>query len=181
MLANGTETQIPFAARPILKPGAYVNQTSLREYRLKAGIGSKALADKADVPAFVVYQIETGHLNPRIHARNLAKLAKALDVPVRAVMAPCQLTAEQMAELESVSKAPRVGKRQPKSKKLLALPAPVPAAVPVEHRTGRGQVQKLGIALTYDGNIIGGASLNLDAKALTPLIKRLLRAALDDD
>lgn len=183
MLANGAETQIPLAIRPILKPGPHFNRTSLREYRLKSDISSVALAKQADVPAFVVYQIENGHLNPRLHARSLAKLAKALDVPIKVVMAPCRLTAEQMVELEAASKA----SRRPR-KAMLALPAPPPAPEPAAdpvslpvHRTAKGQVQKLGIALTYEGNIIGAASVSLDAKALAPLLKRLLRETLGDD
>jgi len=69
------------------------------------------------------------------------------------------------------------------------LPMPVEANEPIgtalvphiePQRTGKGQVQKLGIALTYDGQIIGAASVNLDMKALSPLIKRMMREALED-
>lgn len=182
--ANGhAATASGILFRPITKPGPHLGACSLRELRLEAKRGSAELAKSCGVRPFVVYQLENGHLNPALYKADLKALAKALGVPFARLMAR---SFKNEAEIAAMAKPTR----KPK-KALLALPAPaapqepLPAAVPVpapaEHRTGRHQVQKIGIALTYDGNIIGGAQLNLDAKALTPLLKRLLREALSDD
>lgn len=151
--------------RGIQKPGQHVQRTNLRALRTQAGLSAVNLAKLAGIPVYVVYQIENGHLNPDNHRRNLAKCARAMNV-LPGAMYP--------QSVETMPKCP--------GKALLALPAPTePPAVPLEHRTKPGQVQKIGVALTYDGQIIGGASLNLDLKALTPLLKRMLREALTDD
>jgi hypothetical protein len=132
------------------------------------------------VPAFIVYQIENGHLNPSSYTRQLVKLAKVLSIPFSTLRAPCQLTAEQMAALEAASKAPRAHGHKRRSNPSSS-PAPEPQPQLPALRTAKHQVQKLGIALTYEGQIIGAAQLNLDTKALTPLIRRLLREALSDE
>lgn len=174
-----TSTQVngfdaaPLRVHGIRKPGPHYGATSLRDLRIKAGMTGPELAEKAGVSKSTIYLTENGQANPDSHRRDYAKLAKALGASLEEFYKPSALPLAPPKEPKAAkTNLPAVVEPPEREAK------PKPAKPP---RTSKDQVQRIGIALTYDGEIIGGASLALDTKAMKPLFKKLLKEWLFAD
>lgn len=144
----------------------------LRELRVAANIGPKALADAAGVRAWVIYQIEFGQCNPLLHRSELKKVAKVLGTTLVEVMRP------------ATQERPVTAAKTPPN-----LPATIPRGGMVKRKVEDAPRRGRPPALPVQGDVVhislavGGVPLGGIETRDLPAIRKVLRDLFggDDD
>lgn len=144
----------------------------LRELRLAADIGGKMLALQAGIPAWIIYQIETGRCNPLLHKARLKKVAKVLDTSLAELLKPATDPVKTMPSKDSPVRAgvpnlPAViKKRRPPQPHEADAEAPRRGRPPLPATKG----EMVEISIAVGGEMIGGITTR-DTKAMRAVLR----------